>query len=112
GLPDGEPFGLILFSYNTFMHFDEAAAAAALKHLRPWLRADGRLLIDVANPLLLASAADEPDLVLEEVLEDSRQGETIRQYTAYEAAPGEQAVDVTWVYETAAAAPTRAQLRY
>ncbi|MCA9867164.1 MAG: class I SAM-dependent methyltransferase [Anaerolineae bacterium] len=99
-LPPGEFYGLIVFGYNTFMHLDEAAAGAVLKRLRPALGDGGRLVIDVANPILLSSAADDPDFVLEDVLEDRLHGKTIRQYTAYEAIPGEQAVDVTWIYET------------
>lgn len=119
-LPQADPFALILFSYNTFMHLDEAGAAAALKRLRPLLRAGGRLLIDVANPILLSMAADDPDFVLEDVLEDAVHGETIHQYTAYESISGEQAVDVSWVYEARGAADssedewkrTRARMRY
>ena len=119
-LPHAEPFALIIFSYNTFMHLDEAGAGAALKRLRPLLRAGGRLLIDVANPILLSMSADDPDFVLEDVLEDKVHGETIRQYTAYVGIPGEQVVDVTWVYEAGSAADgsedglkrTRAQMRY
>ncbi len=99
-LPSGEAFGFAFFGYNTFMHLDEAAAGAILKRLRPWLRPGGRLFIDVANPLLLSQAADDPDFVLEDTLFDAAHGETIRHYTAYEAIPGEQVVDVTWVYET------------
>lgn len=99
-LPGEADFGLIVFGYNTFMHLDEAAAGAALKRLRPLLRPDGRLLIDVANPMLLSMAADDPDFVLEDVLQDDARGGTVRQYTAYEGIPGEQAVDVTWLYET------------
>lgn len=114
--PD-ERFGLIVFGYNTFMHLDEAGAGATLKRLRPLLRDDGRLFIDVANPILLSMAADDPDFVLEDVLEDKARESIVRQYTAYEAIPGEQAVDVTWVYETPAAgnergARTKARLRY
>ena len=115
-----EPFGLILFGYNTFMHFDEAGAGAALKRLRPLLRAGGRLLIDVVNPVLLSMATDDPDFMLEDVLEDEVHGETIRQYTAYESVMGEQAVDVAWVYEVESAAgasgdgpkQTKARMRY
>ncbi|MBP6016308.1 MAG: class I SAM-dependent methyltransferase [Candidatus Promineofilum sp.] len=116
-LPE-DPYGLIVFGYNTFMHLDEAAAGTVLKRLRPALRQGGRLLIDVANPILLSSAADDPDFVLEDVLEDKLHGETIRQYTAYEALPGEQVVDVTWIYETTGAAwgddeeTLKARLRY
>lgn len=120
GLSPTESFGLILFGYNTFMHFDEAGAGAALKRLRPLLRAGGRLLIDVVNPVLLSMATDDPDFMLEDVLEDEVHGEMIRQYTAYESVMGEQAVDVAWVYEVESAAgasgdrpkQTKARMRY
>lgn len=119
-LNEAETFGLIVFGHNTFMHLDEAGAGTALKRLRPLLRTDGRLFIDVANPVLLSMAADDPDFELEDVLEDRSNGETIRQYTAYEGISGEQAVDVTWVYEADGAEAgsgegskrTKARLRY
>jgi SAM-dependent methyltransferase len=112
--PSGEPFGLILFGYNTIMHLDEPAAMATLRRLRPLLRPSGRLWIDVANPLTLAEATDDPDFALEDTLRDGATGQTIRQYTAYTAAPGEQAVDVSWIYETDGGEASRAQagLRY
>lgn len=112
-------FGLIFFGNNTFMHLDEGGAGAALKKLRPLLRPGGRLLIDVMNPMVLSMAADDPDFVLEDVLIDGQAGETIRQYTAYESIPGEQIVDVSWVYETEGSGlaeeedtQTKARLRY
>jgi SAM-dependent methyltransferase len=115
-LPAGEDYAFILFGYNTFMHLDEAAAGATLKRLRPLLRPSVRLLIDVANPMLLSQAADDPDFVLEDTLLDPAHGETVRHYTAYESIPGEQAVDVTWVYETRSDEgsddPTRQRARF
>jgi len=114
-LPGAEPFGLAYFGYNTFMHLDDAGAAAALRRLRPLLRPGARLLIDVDHPLALAAAADDPDFVLEDVLRDDALGETIRQYTAFESVPGEQAVDVVSVYETEAddqPEQTEVKLRY
>jgi|CXWK01.1.fsa_nt_gi SAM-dependent methyltransferase len=114
-LPPGEPFALAYFGYNTFMHLDETAAAAALRQLRPLLRPGARLLIDVDHPLALSAAGNEPDFELEEELRDEAMGETIRQYAAYESVPGEQAVDVTWVYETGqenAEARTQVTMRY
>jgi SAM-dependent methyltransferase len=114
-LPGSEPFALAYFGYNTFMHLDETAAAAALRRLRPLLRPGARLLIDVDHPLGLSAAGDDPDFVLEDELRDDALGETVRQYTAYESVPGEQAVDVTWVYETIrgdAEARTRVTMRY
>ena len=57
----------------------------------------------------------DPDFVLEDELRDPALGDTIRQFTAYESVPGEQAVDVTWVYESSSHgddAPTRVTLRY
>lgn len=117
-LPPAETFGLIFFGYNTFMHLDEAAAGATLKRLRPLLSPGGRLVIDVANPLLLSQSADDPDFVLEDTLVDAAHGETVRHYTAYESIPGEQVVDVTWIYEpekserSDEAERVRARLRY
>ena len=114
-LPGLEPFALAYFGYNTFLHLDETAAAAALRRLRPLLRPGARLLIDVDHPLALSAAGDDPDFVLEDELRDEALGETIRQFTAYESVPGEQAVDVTCVYETNKSgddAPTRVKLRY
>ncbi len=111
-------FGLIYFGNNTFMHLDEAGAGAALKRLRPLLGPGGRLIIDVMNPVILSMAADDPDFVLEDTLVDAASGETIRQFTAYESIPGEQIVDVSWVYESEGGstssedAPTKARLRY
>ncbi|MFO7664862.1 MAG: class I SAM-dependent methyltransferase [Chloroflexota bacterium] len=101
-LDEAGPFGLAFFGYNTFMHLDETAAARAIQRIRPLLRDGGLVLLDLDNPLTLASAADEPDFVLEEVLEDKTTGEIISQYTAYETVPGEQAVTVTWIYEIVA----------
>lgn len=112
-LPDAPPFALAYFGYNTFMHLDEAAAAIALRQVRPLLRPGARLLIDVDHPFALSTAADDPDFTLEDVLRDETLGETIRQFTAYESAPGEQAVDVTWIYETEGAdkQPSRQRVR-
>jgi len=111
-------FGLIFFGNNTFMHLDEAGAGAALKRLRPLLRPGGRLLIDVMNPMILATAGDDPDFVLEDTLVDAGAGRTVRQYTAYESISAEQIVDVSWMYELedapagSAEAMTKARLRY
>lgn len=100
-LPDlNEPFGLAIFGYNTFMHLDESAAGRTMRRLRPLLRDGGRVIIDQDNPLTLASAADDPDFSLEEAFVDVTNKATVRQYTAYETVPGEQAVTVTWIYET------------
>jgi SAM-dependent methyltransferase len=110
-LPPGEPFALAYFGYNTFMHLDETAAAAALRQLRPLLRPGARLLIDVDHPLALSAAGNEPDFELEDELRDEAMGETVRQYAAYESVAGEQAVDVTWIYETGRGdAETRTQV--
>lgn len=107
-------YGLIVFGYNTFMHLNEAEAGALLPRLRPALRPGGLLLVDVENPTTLARAADDPDFELEETLRDERLRETIRQYTAYEGTPGEQVVDVTWLYETIGqeSAPVKARQRF
>lgn len=113
-LAEEEAYGLIVFGYNTFMHLREAEAGAILPRLREALRPDGLMVIDVENPAALARAADDPDFELEDTLRDERLGETIRQYTAYEGVPGEQVVDVTWLYETIGqeSAPVKARQRF
>ena len=79
-LPGNETFGLIFFGYNTFMHLDEAAAGAALKRLRPMLRPGGRLLIDVAGPLMLSLAADDPGKVRNSTLVFDDTGHRVARY--------------------------------
>lgn len=110
-------YGLIVFGYNTFMHLDETRAGRTIRRIKPALAPGGRLILDLENPIALAAMANDPDFVLEDTLQDEITGETIRQYTAYEALPGEQAIDVTWVYESTAtdrtdATSTQVRLRY
>lgn len=110
-------FGLALFGYNTFMHLDETQAGRTMRRIRPLLRSGGRVLLDLDNPLTLAAAAGDPDFALEDTLHDPISGETIRQFTAYEAISSDQAVEVTWLYETEEIAGrpparTKTRLRY
>lgn len=93
---EGEPFGLAVFGYNTFMHLSETEIAAALRHIRGCLRPGGLLLIDIENPFTLSTDdGGEPRLEAEFGTDE----QPIRQYAAYRDVPGEQAVDVTWLYE-------------
>lgn len=110
-------YGLIIFGYNTFMHLDETRAGRVIRRIEPALATGGHLILDLENPVALATMANDPDFVLEDTLQDETTGETIRQYTAYEALPGEQAIDVTWVYESLApgrteSTSTQVRLRY
>ena len=105
-------FCLIAFSYNTYMHLDETTAADVLRRLRKLIVPGGRLVIDVENPIALAAAADGPEWTLEGEWSAGDTG-TIRQLAAYASVPGEQAVEVRWVYEVVESGrQIGAQMRY
>jgi SAM-dependent methyltransferase len=112
-------FRLVLFPYNTFMHFlSLEAARAVLRRARGWVDKGGALLIDLPNPGEAFAGADSDALTLERQFTDLETGDHVMQFSTSRLDRATQIMDATWVYDAIAAdgtvrrtvAPTR--IRY
>lgn len=98
-------YGLVLFSYNTFLHFDPSSAVAACRAARRHLRPGGVLFIDVINPLLMAHTPNDRFLTLERTLSDPETGNTVLVLASNRVDEAAQILSITWVYDATTAAP-------
>ncbi len=102
-LPDAAPFGLAVVPYNTLLHLDTAQAVAALRQARNYLAENGRLFIDLANPVDLANTPEDALLSLENVLTDPETGELIVHLASNKLDTAAQTLHITWIYDVSAA---------
>lgn len=91
-------FSLVFIALNTFVHLltrqdQRRTLSTAARHLSP----EGRLIIDLSNPLLLP-ASPEP-LTLHRRWEDRGRGETILKFTSAQFDPGTQLEELTLMYD-------------
>ncbi|VAW43503.1 hypothetical protein MNBD_CHLOROFLEXI01-2184 [hydrothermal vent metagenome] len=98
-MPSENRFGLILIPYNTFMHLDTVQALLALRQARSYLAENGRLFIDLPNPLDIASISDDQLLSLENVLTDPESGELIVHLVSNQLDSANQTLHITWIYD-------------
>jgi len=92
-------YGLVLFSYNTFLHFDPSSAVAACRAAGRHLRPGGTLFIDVTNPLLMAHTPNDRFLTLERTLSDPETGDTVLVLASSRVDEAAQILHITWVYD-------------
>jgi len=97
-------YGLVVFSYNTFLHFDPSSAVAACRAAAQHLRPDGTVFIDVTNPLLMARTPNDRFLTLERTLTDPRSGNTVLVLASNRVDEAAQILYITWVYDATPAA--------
>lgn len=97
-------FGLVLFSYNTFLHFDPPSAVAACRAAGRHLRSEGTLFIDVTNPLLMARTPNDRFLTLERTLSDPESGNIVLVLASNRVDEAAQILHITWVYDATPAA--------
>ncbi|MBK8985010.1 MAG: methyltransferase domain-containing protein [Chloroflexi bacterium] len=98
-LPHQTRFALVIIPYNTLLHLDSDQAAAALRGIRPVLGANGRLFIDLINPLAVANTPNDATLSLEAVFTDPANGYTVLQLAANRLDDGAQTLHITWIYD-------------
>jgi SAM-dependent methyltransferase len=102
-LPEGTQFGLVIVPYNTLLHLDTAQALATLRRVKGMLRENGRLLIDLANPVDIANTPEDALLSLENVLTDPETGELIVHLASNRLDTADQTLHITWIYDVSAA---------
>ncbi|MCP4417142.1 MAG: class I SAM-dependent methyltransferase [Chloroflexi bacterium] len=98
-LPSENQFSLIIVSYNTFMHLDNGQAAMALRRAQRYLGANGRLLIDLPNPVDIANTPEDQLLSLENVLTDPESGELVVHLASNRLDSANQTLHITWIYD-------------
>ncbi len=90
-------FALAVVTQNTFMHLDEIHMRNAMRAIAKHLGPNGVIAIDVANPLQLGGAPDQPNFVLErEIKRDD--GVAVLQYARWRNDRDGQVVNVEWRY--------------
>ena len=100
-LPDGlGNYGLVLFSYNTMLHFQAVELRRILQRVRSVLHRDGRLFLDSANPYLIEGGDYEDYPVVENSFTDPATGETIIQMSQSHLDFSKQCLHTTWFFET------------
>ncbi len=97
-------FSLAIIPYNTFMHLDSAQKTASLQRIGDYLGENGRLFIDLINPLAIAQTANDQTLTLENSFTDPETGHTVLQMTANQLDEAAQILYITWVYDATPAA--------
>lgn len=101
-LPSAPTFGLAMIPYNTLLHLDTAQALATLRQVRACLGENGRLFIDLANPVDIASTPEDALLSLENVLTDPETGELIVHLASNRLDTAAQTLQITWIYDVSA----------
>ncbi len=101
-LQDAHSFALVIVPYNTLFHLDTAQALAMLRRVKDVLGEDGRLFIDLANPVDIASTPEDALLSLENVLTDPETGELIVHLASNKLDTAAQTLHITWIYDVSA----------
>ena len=101
-LPEPTQFGLVIIPYNTLLHLDTAQATVALQQARHYLGENGRLFIDIANPVDIANTPEDALLSLENVLSDPETGELIVHLASNRLDTAAQTLHITWIYDVSA----------
>jgi SAM-dependent methyltransferase len=97
-------FGLILIPYNTFMHLEPRQRSGALRCISRYLRSDGRVFIDLINPVAVAQTPDDRTLTLEKSFIDPESGDRVLQMASNWLDQMAQVLHITWVYDAAPSA--------
>ena len=97
-------FGLAIIAYNTLMHLATLEVKATFKRVARYLRAGGRLFLDLSNPLVVAQTPDDRSLTLEHTLIDPETGEIILQLASNHLDEAAQTLHITWIYDVSPAA--------
>lgn len=92
-------FALIIIAYNTFMHLDSAQKTAVLQRVKRYLGENGRLFIDLINPVAIAQTPDDHSLTLENNFMDPENGQNVLQFASNHHDEATQTLHITWVYD-------------
>lgn len=108
----GRLFNAVVVGTNTIMHLNATQLRPALRAARRHVQQNALLLIDTANPLLLADADATADWALERLLNDPAGIGPISQYSRWEHDGEAQIISVDWRFEQAGQPPFLTRTAY
>jgi len=97
-------FAVAIALNNTFMHLTAAEMRRALVSVKGCLEANdgltnGRLFLDLINPIAIAATPDNRQPILERELIDPENGDAIAQLSSNWLDDAEQTLHIEWIYE-------------
>lgn len=95
----GEHVGLTIILFNTLLHLEREAMARTLKVVGRHMDDNGRLFIDVVNPLLAAQTPDDRMLTLERVMVEPETGRKVVQMASSWVDLQMQVLHITWLFD-------------
>ena len=96
-------FSLVLLPYNTLLHLDMTQIRMMLQGVRGCLRKNGRLFIDIANPVTVAQTPEDASLTLEQMFIDPETKDIVLLLASNQLALDEQKLTITWLYDASPA---------
>lgn len=94
-------FALTLLSYNTLLHFNDLEIGRLLRGLAGLMQPGGRMLIDIANPFLVAGATYTQVPLFEASFIDEMNNERVEQWSVSSLDENTQTLTVTWTFQAA-----------
>ena len=98
-IPSNGRFALIIIPYNTLLHLTPTQVSQTFASLHKQLTGNGRLLIDLTNPFVIAQTPNDQMLTLEQSFTDPQTGHTVLQFASNWLDDEEQTLHITWIYD-------------
>jgi len=95
-----ERFRMIIVPHNTLMHLNRAQVDDCLRCIRRQLHENGRLFIDVENPLISADSTEDDLLMLERTMIDPISGATVLQMASSWVDTEIQLRQIVWIFDS------------
>lgn len=108
-LPEAYRPSLILFTFNTALHFQEKELQQILIGIKPAMSKESCLFIDYANPFGIENAGFEEGPVVENSFRDPSTGDRVIQKSQSDLDHAKQCLHTTWIFETKDSGGKRSQ---
>jgi SAM-dependent methyltransferase len=96
---EDDRYGLAIIPFNTFMEMDPEQMRGALARIGRYLQPEGRLFIDVANPVAVAQTPNDGMLTLEDTVVDPETGDLVLRLARNWLDDAGQILHITWIYD-------------
>lgn len=92
-------FPLIIIPYNTLLHLQPRQVTQTFVCISKHLAENGRLLIDLTNPFIIAQTPNDRMVTLERTFTDPATGHIVAQFASNWLDDDAQQLHITWLYD-------------